>query len=94
MLNSELNESYKLDEAAMLNKKIEDLRLADSKGDYTTTSITSLAKARKPVLKRRKEMEPRQPVMWNYFQNGKKSLFPLPKTSISRLDHLHKWKQH
>ena len=36
-LNSELNESYKLDEAAMLNKQIEDLKLADTKGDYTTT---------------------------------------------------------
>lgn len=37
MLNMELNESYKLDKAAILNKQIEDLRLADSKGDYTTT---------------------------------------------------------
>ena len=36
-LNSELNEAYKLDEAAMLNKQIEDLKLADTKGDYTTT---------------------------------------------------------
>ena len=36
-LNSSLNASYKSDEAAMLNKQMEDLRLADSKGDYTTT---------------------------------------------------------
>ena len=36
-LNSSLNASYKSDEATMLNKQLEDLRLADSKGDYTTT---------------------------------------------------------
>ena len=36
-LNSSLNASYKSDEATMLNKQMEDLRLADSKGDYTTT---------------------------------------------------------
>ena len=36
-LNSSLNASYKSDEATMLNKQVVDLRLADSKGDYTTT---------------------------------------------------------
>ena len=36
-LNSNLNESYKSDEAATLNKQIEDLSIADSKGEYTTT---------------------------------------------------------
>ena len=36
-LNSNLNESYKSNEAAMLNKRMEDLKLADSNGDYTTT---------------------------------------------------------
>ena len=32
-----MNESYKSDEAAVLNKRMEALKLADSKGDYTTT---------------------------------------------------------
>ena len=36
-LNSSLNASYKSDEAIMLSKQMEDLSLADSKGDYTTT---------------------------------------------------------
>lgn len=36
-LNTCLNESYKADESAMLNKQMEDLQLADMKGDYTTT---------------------------------------------------------
>ena len=36
-LNSSLNESYKADEMARLNKQMEELKLADSKGDYPTT---------------------------------------------------------
>ena len=32
-----MNESYKSDEAAILNKQMEDLNFADSKGEYTTT---------------------------------------------------------
>ena len=36
-LNSSLNESYKADEMARLNKQMEELKLADSKGDYSTT---------------------------------------------------------
>ena len=36
-LNSRLNESYKSDEMARLNKQMEELKLADSKGDYSTT---------------------------------------------------------
>ena len=36
-LNSSLNESYKADETARLNKQMEELQLADSKGDYSTT---------------------------------------------------------
>ena len=36
-LNSSLNESYKADEMARLNKQMEEHKLADSKGDYTTT---------------------------------------------------------
>ena len=36
-LNSELNESYKADEAAMLDKRMEDLTLADARGEYATT---------------------------------------------------------
>ena len=36
-LNSILNESYKTDEIVMLNKQMEDLWLADSKGDDNTT---------------------------------------------------------
>lgn len=36
-LNTCLNESYTADESAMLFKQMEDLRLADMKGDYTTT---------------------------------------------------------
>ena len=36
-LNSSLNESYKGDEMARLNKQMEELKLADSKGDYSTT---------------------------------------------------------
>ena len=36
-LNSNLNESYKSDEAAMLNKQMEDLKIADSRGEYTST---------------------------------------------------------
>ena len=36
-LNSRLNASYKSDEATILNKQMEDLRLSESKGDYTTT---------------------------------------------------------
>ena len=36
-LNSSLNESYKADEMARLNKQMEELQLADSKGDYSTT---------------------------------------------------------
>ena len=36
-LDSRLNESYKADEMARLNKQMEELKLADSKGDYTTT---------------------------------------------------------
>ena len=35
-LDSNLNESYKSEEAAMLNKLIEDLKIADSKGEYPT----------------------------------------------------------
>ena len=35
-LNSSLNESYKPDEMARLNKQMEELQLADSKGDYST----------------------------------------------------------
>ena len=35
-LNSSLNESYKADEMASLNKQMEELQLADSKGDYST----------------------------------------------------------
>ena len=36
-LNSSLNESYKADEMARLNKQMEELKLADSQGDYSTT---------------------------------------------------------
>ena len=36
-LNSSLNESYKADEMARLNKQMEELKLTDSKGDYSTT---------------------------------------------------------
>jgi exonuclease III len=36
-LNSNLNESYRSDETAMITKQMEDLSLADLKGDYTTT---------------------------------------------------------
>ena len=36
-LNSSLNKSYKADEMARLNKQMEELKLADSKGDYSTT---------------------------------------------------------
>ena len=36
-LKSSLNESYKADETARLNEQMEELKLADSKGDYTTT---------------------------------------------------------
>ncbi|XP_038072782.1 uncharacterized protein LOC119741153 [Patiria miniata] len=36
-LNTSLNESYKRDENAALNKQIDDLKLADEMGDYTTT---------------------------------------------------------
>ena len=36
-LNTELNESYAADKSSMLNKQIEDLEQADSRGDYTTT---------------------------------------------------------
>ena len=36
-LNCSLNESYKADEMARLNKQMEELKLADSKGDYSTT---------------------------------------------------------
>ena len=35
-VNSSLNASYKSDEATVLNKQMEDLRMADSKGEYTT----------------------------------------------------------
>ena len=36
-LNSSLNESHKAAETARLNKQMEELKLANSKGDYTTT---------------------------------------------------------
>ena len=36
-LNASLNDSYKVDEAVALNKQIEDLRMADETGNYTTT---------------------------------------------------------
>ena len=36
-LNTSLNESFKADEMTMLNKQIDDLHLADLKGDYSTT---------------------------------------------------------
>ena len=36
-LNSSLNEFYKAEETARLNKQLEELKLADSKGDYTNT---------------------------------------------------------
>ena len=36
-LDSSLNESYKADEIARLNKQMEELQLADSKGDYSPT---------------------------------------------------------
>ena len=36
-LNSSLNESYKADAMARLNRQMEELQLADSKGDYSTT---------------------------------------------------------
>ena len=35
-LNSSLNESYKADEMARLSKQMEELKLADSKGNYST----------------------------------------------------------
>ena len=36
-LNASLNDSYKADEAAWLNNQMEELRLADETGNYTTT---------------------------------------------------------
>lgn len=36
-LNNSLNDSYKADELATLNKQMEDLKLADETGNYTTT---------------------------------------------------------
>ena len=36
-LNAALNDSYKVDEAAQLNKQMEELRIADETGNYTTT---------------------------------------------------------
>ena len=36
-LNASLNDSYKVDEAVALNKQLEDLRMADETGNYTTT---------------------------------------------------------
>ena len=49
-LNSSLSESYKADEMARLNKQMEALKLADSKGDYSTTwkIIHDLSKIRSP----------------------------------------------
>ena len=35
--NTKLNGSYTADQSSMLNKQIEDLKQADSRGDYTTT---------------------------------------------------------
>ena len=36
-LNSQLNDSYTTDKATVLNKQMEDLRIADERGHYTTT---------------------------------------------------------
>ena len=36
-LNTRLNDSYEADKTAVLNKQLEDLRLADERGHYTTT---------------------------------------------------------
>ena len=36
-LNTRLNDSYNVDRTAVLNKQLEDLRLADERGRYTTT---------------------------------------------------------
>ena len=36
-LNASLNNSYKVDEAAALNKQMEELQMADETGNYTTT---------------------------------------------------------
>ena len=36
-LNASLNDSYKVDEAVALNKQMEDLRMADETGNYSTT---------------------------------------------------------
>ena len=36
-LNASLNDSYKADEAATLNRQMDDLKLADETGNHTTT---------------------------------------------------------
>ena len=84
-LNSELNESYKLDEAAMLNKQIEDLKLADTKGDYTTTwkIIHELSgKGKKTSVKVKKEMALHQLAIKSYFQSGRNTSVPCLTTAV------------
>ena len=36
-LDTRLNDSYEADKIAVLNKQLDDLRLADERGHYTTT---------------------------------------------------------
>ena len=57
-LNTRLNESYKADEISKLNKQMEDLKLADEKGEYNTTwkiihEISGKERRSNPKVKKR-----------------------------------------
>ena len=73
-LNSSLNESYKADEMARLNKQMKELKLAVSKGDYSTTwkIIHDLSgKDRNPKVKSRWETALLLKVTKIILQNGR-----------------------
>ncbi len=57
-LNTTLNESYRADELAALDRQMEDLRVADEKGNYSTTwkiihNISGKNKTSNPKVKKR-----------------------------------------
>ena len=86
-LNTSLNESYRADELASLQKQMEDLQVADEKGEYNTTwkiihDISGQNMRSNPKVKKRDGSPP--PVTKNYSMNGENTSLTY---SITTMDH-------
>ena len=82
---SNLNESYKSDEAVMLNKQMKDFKIVDSKGEYTTTwkIIHELpGKGKKTSVKVNKRDGAPPTSGQIYLQNGENTSVPCLTTAI------------